>query len=227
MDATPATGPTLGTRRLTPMRRIVTVTLGIAEAPASTFTLHPHITAIGMADPDISIIGIAASIVVGKVAQSLPTQVAGAAQIALRDKGHLSSRPVSFRMSPREKWPRRDDCNGYAPRLDQGLVCHSTFARKTAQAVLPCGAFLYPPVRFIADPVNVDPLGSCAIGLSVFPEIFLGSLAIRPVPTGFAKRRVAWLPICIPPRASANVLGRANAIARAIVVTFMVFSFRD
>ena len=29
----------------------------------------------------------------------------------------------------------------------------------------------------------------------------------------------------IPPRASANVLGRANAIANAIVVSFMVVSF--
>src|ERR1700730_16108571 len=91
MDATPATGPTLGTRHPTPMRHIVTVTLGIAEALASTFTLHPQITAIGTADPDISIIGIATSIVVGKVARSLPTQVAG------------TSRPVSFRMSPTRK----------------------------------------------------------------------------------------------------------------------------
>jgi hypothetical protein len=88
------------------------------------------------------------------------------------------------------------------------------------------GAFLYPAVRLIAVPVSVDPLGSRAMGLSVFPEIFLGSLAIRPVPTGFAKRRVAWLPTCIPPRASANVLGRANATASTIVVTFMVVSFR-
>ena len=73
------------------MRHIVTVTPGIAEALASTFTLHPLITAIGTADPDISILGIAASIVVGKVAQSLPTQVVGTARVGLRDKGHLSS----------------------------------------------------------------------------------------------------------------------------------------
>jgi hypothetical protein len=103
MGATPATGPTLGTRHPTPMWHIVTVTLGIAEALASTFTLHPQITAIDTADPDISIIGIAASIVVGEVAQSLPTQAAGTAHIAPRDKGHLSSRPVSFRMSPTRK----------------------------------------------------------------------------------------------------------------------------
>jgi len=56
-----------------------------------------------MVDPDISIIGIAASIVVGEVAHSLPTQAAGTAHIAPRDKGHLSSRPVSFRMSPTRK----------------------------------------------------------------------------------------------------------------------------
>jgi hypothetical protein len=31
--------------------------------------------------------------------------------------------------------------------------------------------------------------------------------------------------MCIPPRANANVLGRANAIASAIVVSFMVVSF--
>jgi hypothetical protein len=70
MGATPAAGPTLGTRHPTPMRHIITVTPGIAEVPASTFTLHQHITAIGTVDPDICI-------VIGKVAQSLPTQVAG------------------------------------------------------------------------------------------------------------------------------------------------------
>ena len=77
MGATPATGPTLGTRHPTPMRHIITVTPRITETLASTFTLHPHITAIGTADPDISIIGITAGIVIGKVAQSLPTLVAG------------------------------------------------------------------------------------------------------------------------------------------------------
>ena len=228
MDATPATGPTLGTRHPTPMRHIFTVTLGIAEALASTFTLHPQITAIGTADPDISIIGIAASIVVGKVAQSLPTQVAGAAHIAARQGSPQFAACFISNVAH-----AKNDCVGkpviqirYAARHDQGLVCHSTCQEtKRPRQSLPCGAFLYPPVRFIAVPVSVDPLGSCAMGASVFPEIFLGSLAIRPVPTGFAKRRVAWLPICIPPRASANVLGRANAIASAIVVTFMAVSF--
>src|SRR6266478_5243252 len=45
-----------------------------------------------------------------------------------------------------------------------------------------------PPALFTADPVSVDPLGSCAIGPSVFPVTFLGLFAIRPIPTGLAKR---------------------------------------
>jgi hypothetical protein len=36
------------------MRHINTVTRGIAEAPASPFILHRHITAIGTAAPDIT-----------------------------------------------------------------------------------------------------------------------------------------------------------------------------
>jgi len=52
------------------MRHLITVTPRIAEALAATFTLHPHITAIGTADPDISIIGIRAGIVISKVARS-------------------------------------------------------------------------------------------------------------------------------------------------------------
>ena len=83
-------------------------------------------------------------------------------------------------------------------------------------------------MRFIADPDIVDPLGSCAIGASVFPVTFLGLFATRPVPTVLAKGRETELPTCIPPpcppRASANELGRANAIANAIVVNFMVVS---
>ena len=63
------------------------------------------------------------------------------------------------------------------------------------------------------------------MGASEFPVTFLGLLAIRPVPTELAKGRVTWLPMCIPPRASANVLGTVNAIASAIVVIFMVVSF--
>jgi hypothetical protein len=79
-------------------------------------------------------------------------------------------------------------------------------------------------MRFIAEPVSVDPLGSCAMGANVFPDIFLGLVAIRPVPRELAKGRVTWLPMCIPPRASANVLGTVNAIASTIVVIFMVVS---
>jgi hypothetical protein len=63
------------------------------------------------------------------------------------------------------------------------------------------------------------------MGASVFPVTFLGLFATRPVPTELAKGRVTWLPMCIPPRASANVLGTVNAIASAIVVSFMVVSF--
>lgn len=52
------------------MRHIITATPGIAVAQASTFTLHPQITAIGTADRDTSIIGITIGIVIGKAAQS-------------------------------------------------------------------------------------------------------------------------------------------------------------
>ena len=91
------------------------------------------------------------------------------------------------------------------------------------------GTRFYPAVRFIAVPVNVDPLGSRAIGASVFPVAFLGRFAIRPEPTGELNGRLTELPMCIPPpwppRASANVLGTVNAIASAIVVYFMAISF--
>ena len=84
-------------------------------------------------------------------------------------------------------------------------------------------------MRFIAVPVNVDPLGSRAIGASVFPVAFLGRIAIRPEPTGELNGRLTELPMCIPPpwppRASANVLGTVNAIASAIVVYFIPISF--
>jgi hypothetical protein len=81
-------------------------------------------------------------------------------------------------------------------------------------------------LRFIAGPFIVDPLGSCAIGASVFPLVFLGLFAIWPVPTALEEGRETELPTCIPPRAIANELGKANAIANAIVVTFMGASFR-
>jgi hypothetical protein len=62
MGAILAAGPTVGTRHLTPMRHIIMVTPRIAEAAASTFTLHRQTTAIDTADPDIFIIDIAAGI---------------------------------------------------------------------------------------------------------------------------------------------------------------------
>ena len=83
----------------------------------------------------------------------------------------------------------------------------------------------------MADPLIVDPLGSCAMGASVFPVTFLGLFAMRPAePTvELANGRLTLLPMCIPPpcppRASANVLGTVNAIASAIVVYFMIVSF--
>src|SRR5262245_6854801 len=66
MGAILATGPILDTRHPTPIRHIFTVTPRIAEELASTFTLDLPITAIDTADPDISIIGITAGIVIGK-----------------------------------------------------------------------------------------------------------------------------------------------------------------
>ena len=83
-------------------------------------------------------------------------------------------------------------------------------------------------MRFIAEPVSVDPLGSCAIGENELPVAFLGRFAIRPEPTGELNGRLTELPMCMPPwppRASANVLGTVNAIASAIVVYFMAISF--
>jgi hypothetical protein len=60
------------------------------------------------------------------------------------------------------------------------------------------------------------------MGPSVLPEIFLDLVAIRPVPT--VEGEVTCIPPCIPPRASASVLGTVNAIASAIVVNFIVVS---
>ena len=60
MGAIPTTGPTLGTRDPTPIRHIITATPRIAEERASPFT------SILTADPDITVNGITAGIVVGK-----------------------------------------------------------------------------------------------------------------------------------------------------------------
>jgi hypothetical protein len=101
MGATPATGPTRDTHHPTPMPHIVTVTPGIAGARASTFTSHPHTTTIGMADPDISIMGITAGIVIGKVVPaSIRRSPAGTSRhfrsmwtlIAIGQSGHRPGR---------------------------------------------------------------------------------------------------------------------------------------
>lgn len=78
----------------------------------------------------------------------------------------------------------------------------------------------------MAEGVNVDPLGSCMIGARVFPDKFRGLVA-----TGLGalmtplEGRATESSKFITPSAVANVLtnvvGRANAIASAIVVTFM------
>jgi hypothetical protein len=41
---------------------------------------------------------------------------------------------------------------------------------------------LFQPPRLMAEGVNVDPLGSCAIGANELPVTFLGLFAMRPVP---------------------------------------------
>jgi hypothetical protein len=74
---------------------------------------------------------------------------------------------------------------------------------------------------------GVKPPGSCMKGANAFPERFLGLVvmgvcrddndASEWTTTGLAK--------FIGPSASANVLGRANAIASAIVASFMGVSF--
>jgi hypothetical protein len=48
------------------MRHIITVTRRIAGALASNFSLHPHIPAIGTADPDMCIVGITPRILTSK-----------------------------------------------------------------------------------------------------------------------------------------------------------------
>jgi hypothetical protein len=78
----------------------------------------------------------------------------------------------------------------------------------------------------MAEGANVDPLGSCMIGASVFPDKFrglvatgLGVLMVTPL-----EERAMESPKFMAPSAAANVLGRANAMASAIVVSFMTYS---
>jgi len=79
----------------------------------------------------------------------------------------------------------------------------------------------------MAEGVNVESLGSCMIGARVFPDKFRGLVTIAPeawmvTPLG---GRATVSPKFIAPSATANVFGRANAIASAIVVIFTTFSF--
>jgi hypothetical protein len=86
------------------------------------------------------------------------------------------------------------------------------------------GLSFHPP-RLIAEGVNVDPLGSCMMGARVFPEIFGGLVAIgrgAPTVTPLTTGRAKGSPEFIGP-ANANVVGSANAIASADVVSFMVY----
>jgi hypothetical protein len=78
----------------------------------------------------------------------------------------------------------------------------------------------------MAEGVNVDPLGACIIGARVFPDKFLGFVAITPVvPTLVPRKgRETESPRFMAPSAAANVVGRANAIARTIVESFMTRS---
>jgi hypothetical protein len=89
------------------------------------------------------------------------------------------------------------------------------------------GSFLFQPPRLMAEGVNVDPLGSCMIGARVFPDKFGGLVAIGPAAPTVAplKGRGTESPKFIAPSATANVVGRANAIASAIVASFMTYSF--
>jgi hypothetical protein len=82
--------------------------------------------------------------------------------------------------------------------------------------------------------VNVDPLGSCMIGARVFPDKFGGLVAIRlvapavtplPTVTPLKGRASDGFPKFIAPPANASVVGRANEIASAIVVSFMTYPF--
>jgi hypothetical protein len=67
------------------------------------------------------------------------------------------------------------------------------------------------------------------IGASVFPDKFRGLVAMGPdaLMVTPLEERVMESPKFIAPSAAANVLGRANAIASAIVVSFMTYPCRQ
>jgi hypothetical protein len=89
------------------------------------------------------------------------------------------------------------------------------------------GVSLFQPPRLIAEGVNVDPLGSCMIGASVFPDKFRGLVAMgRALSTVTPlEERGTEYPKFMAPSADANVVGSAKAIASAIVASFMTCSF--
>ena len=84
---------------------------------------------------------------------------------------------------------------------------------------------MFQPPRLMAEGANVDPLGSCIIGARVFPDKFRGLVAIGPgaLMVTPLEERATESPKFIAPSAAANVVGRANAIASAIVVIFMTY----
>jgi hypothetical protein len=147
----------------------------------------------------------------------------GATNTHMKEAASSSMRPSSFQSSSGARIATVQPHQLYRPGPPAGLDLRRSGRHPWNDPTGTSSSF-YPPVRFIADPVSVDPLGSCAIGRSVFPEMFLGWVAIRP-PMGIAKGRVTRLPLCIPSCASANVLGTANAMASATVANFMVLSF--
>jgi hypothetical protein len=84
----------------------------------------------------------------------------------------------------------------------------------------------------MAEGVNVDPLGSCMIGARVFPDKFRGLVAIgsgalmvTPLEGGATESPKFIAPSAVA-NVLANVLGRANVIASAIVVIFMTYPCR-
>jgi hypothetical protein len=112
------------------------------------------------------------------------------------------------------------------------VIAGDQFAKKAPQDA---GRFLFQRPRSRADGVSVDPLGSSAIGPSVFPEMFAGLVAIRPIwptmtPVGEPGNSVLgrFIGASVPGRAcaKANVAGSVKASASVIVVSLMGFSLR-
>jgi hypothetical protein len=76
--------------------------------------------------------------------------------------------------------------------------------------------------------VSIEPLGSRMMGARVLPEMFGGLVAIGlgvPMVTPLTTGRAPGSAKFIGPSENASVLGRANAIASAIVVSFTAFPY--